>query len=216
MSSRIIKINVNNFSEEEVQEAINIVKKGGVVVYPTDTVYGIGGVIDRESTIERIVAIKKRGTAPFPIIVSKKEHAMELGHFNNIAKMLAEEFWPGPLTIKVEAKRELHDRLVDEENKVALRIPDCEIARILANAAGGAIIGTSANVSGQMAPITIHDVIKQIGEEVDIIIDGGPTKYKTPSTIIDVSATPPVILRVGAVPPEAIEDFLGIKIKIKG
>jgi len=216
MTPRIIKINVNNFSEEEIQDAMNIIKKGGVIVYPTDTVYGIGGVIDRESTIERIATIKRRGTAPFPIIVSDKEHAMELGHFNNIAKMLAEEFWPGPLTIKVEAKKELHERLVDQENKVALRIPDCEVARILAKAAGGAIIGTSANISGKMAPITIHDAIKQIGEDVDMIIDGGPTKYKTPSTIIDVSITPPVILRVGAIPPEAIEEFLGIKIKIKG
>ncbi len=214
MTCRVLRLNPLNPDLKVIEEIVNVVRGGGVIIYPTDTVYGLGGRIDREEVLERIALIKGRGKKPFPILASSAQKASELGVFNRRARLLVEEFWPGPLTIKVIAKVKLSNLLVDEEGKIALRVPDCIIAVKIAEGTGGFIVGTSANRTGSPSPLTLEEALREIGEKVDLAVDGGATTYRCPSTIIDVTVSPPVIVRVGAIAPEEIEEVLGEEVRV--
>lgn len=204
--------------EEELAEAlgpiVEVLRGGGIAIYPTDTVYGVGGRIDLEEAVERVAQAKQRGASPFPILLSSLGDAERLTHLGRRARLLAREFWPGPLTLKVEPRVSLHPRLVDEEGKVAVRVPDHPVPRVLAGGIGGYIVGTSANRSGAPSPTTLDEALAQIGDRVDVAVDGGPSRYRVASTIVDVTVTPPRVVRVGAIGVEEVEEVLGEEVVV--
>ena len=200
--------------ERVLRPVIEVLVEGGIAIYPTDTVYGVGGRIDLEEALEKVSWAKMRGTAPFPLLVSDIDRARNLAVFNSRALRLAERFWPGPLTLKLRPRFEAHPLLVDDRGLIAVRLPDNPVPRVLARGIGGAIVGTSANRSGAPSPTSFEGAVKQIGERVDAGVDGGPTRYRVASTIVDVSSQPVRIVRVGAVSPEEVEEALGEEVAV--
>ncbi len=208
MVRRVYKVDPINPDVSVLREVAREVAKGAVIIYPTDTVYGVGGLIFKEDVLERIARIKGR-SKPFPIAVDSLESAMKIGVFSEKAVKLAKTFWPGPLTIKVYARMNLSKLLMDPEGKVAVRVPGSNVAISLARLCGGFIVSTSANKTGLKPPRSLSEALEQIGDEVDIAIDSGLAPHGVPSTIIDVTKEPPVIVRVGALSKSVIERVVG-------
>jgi L-threonylcarbamoyladenylate synthase len=188
-----------------VNKAARIVEKGGVIVYPTDTVYGMGCNPFNKEAVERIFRIKGERTKPLPILVSNIKDIEKIAYTTDMVPRLAEKFWPGPLTIVLPKKPSLPSIVTRDLDSAAVRVPDHKVALELIQVSGGLLIGTSANKTGEKAPRTAQKAAKQIGEEVDFIIDDGPTPIGESSTIIDLTQKKLKILRQG---PIRIEDIL--------
>ena len=199
-----------------LEPVIDVLRQGGIAVYPTDTVYGVGGRIDHPGALEKVAWAKRRGPSPFPILVASVEDAERIAVFNQRARRLAEAFWPGPLTIKLRPRSTLNPRLVDSEGRIALREPDHPVPRILARGIGGAIVGTSANKSGSPPPSSLEEALVQIGDRVDAAVDGGVARHGVASTIVDATVSPPVVVRVGALLPGDLEKALGEEVRVSG
>lgn len=200
--------------EKALEPVTRILLEGGITVYPTDTVYGVGGRIDDDSALERVARAKRRGTSPFPILAAGRREAERIAVFNKRAHLLSEAFWPGPLTLKLEPRFHPHPRLSDEEGRIAVRVPDHPVPRVLARGIGGTIVGTSANLSGAPSPSTLEEALAQIGDRVDAAVDAGPARHRMASTIVDVTVTPVRVVRVGAVSPEELEEVLGEEVTV--
>jgi L-threonylcarbamoyladenylate synthase len=195
----IIKLTDENLSEA-INEAIAVLKKGGIIAYPTETFYGLGAKYDMDSALKRLYEIKKRPQEKaMPLIIGSIEELFLItDSVNESARRLMDRFWPGPLTILFRARPSLSEYIVSE-SKVAVRIPGESFALRLAKAAGFPITATSANISGMTPADSASMVSDYFGEEVDLIIDGGKTKGGLPSTIVDITGDIPKILRKGAV-----------------
>lgn len=199
-------------SENTLKETVDVLRKGGVIIYPTDTLYGIGCDATNEKSIGRIFHLKKRSkNMPLSIAVSDMEMFGKYGELASTGKKLAEEFLPGGLTLIV-GKKNLPDILTADGDTVAIRIPDLAPILEIISELGKPIITTSANISGKRPPISIQEAMEQIPDG-DLYIDGGKLKKRSPSTIIQLTGEP-VILREGAIKREEIEGIIG-KIKIK-
>jgi L-threonylcarbamoyladenylate synthase len=195
----IIKLTDENL-DEVINEAIAILKKGGIIAYPTETFYGLGAKYDMDSALKRLYEIKKRPqekTMPL-IIGSIEELSLVTDSLNESARRLMDKFWPGPLTIIFRARSGLSEYIVSE-GKVAVRIPGESFALRLAKAAGFPITSTSANISGMPPADSASMVSDYFGEKVDLIIDGGKTKGRLPSTIVDITGDISKTLRRGAI-----------------
>jgi len=190
-----------------------MIKKGGVIVYPTDTVYGIGGNPFLEDVVIRIKNIKQREEKAMPILVSSLEKAKEIAYFNDLSLKIANTFWPGPLTIVLKTKVKFSPHLTGGRDSIGLRIPNHELALKIIEASGGALIGTSANISGRPPAISIEDLDEKIRSSVDLIIDGGKCYLGKPSTVIEVIDSKIKIIRIGAI---GIDEFIKRGIPIEG
>lgn len=190
-----------------------MIKKGGVIVYPTDTVYGIGGNPFLEDVVIRIKNIKQREEKAMPILVSSLEKAKEMAYFNDLSLKIANTFWPGPLTIVLKTKVKFSPHLTGGRDSIGLRIPNHELALKIIEASGGALIGTSANISGRPPAISIEDLDEKIRSSVDLIIDGGKCYLGKPSTVIEVIDSKIKIIRIGAI---GIDEFIKRGIPIEG
>ncbi len=203
----VIKIN----SSESIARAINIMEGGGVVAYPTETFYGIGADIGNPRGIEKIYAIKGRDfNKPVSIIIGDREDLVKFT--NNItpaAERLMDRFWPGGITLLFAASRKVPPKLTAKTGKIGIRLSSNPTATLLAKGLSGAITATSANRSGRKECVSVEEVIDCIGEDLDAVIDGGRTPGGAGSTIVDVTADIPVIIREGIIPSSAIygKDF---------
>ena len=202
----------NRFSLKILLEASDVVASGGLIVFPTDTVYGLGGDPFNLRTIRRVFEVKHRASRPLPILVSDLNVAYTLGVFNDYAVTLSEKFWPGPLTLIVPSKAVVPEELTLGLSSVGLRMPNHNIALNLIDYCGGSLIGTSANISGGRAPKTASDALSQLGLDVDYFLDAGPCPIGFSSTVVDVSISPPKFVREGSIKKEEIEDILGIEL----
>ncbi len=211
---RVLKIDPEYPEAELIRKAAAVILTGGVVAYPTDTVYGLGALPSDEEAVKRIHEVKKRAGKPIPLILSDTSQTFKYGVMTKKALMLAENFWPGPLTIIVEAKPGLSDLITLGTGKIGLRVPDHKVAIALSEMCGGAITGTSANISGAVSPRTADEVIAQLDGFIDLVIDSGPARYGLSSTVIDVTTKPPTILRIGPLDPEEIESVLGEEVVV--
>ncbi len=210
MKAVILKINPNKPERSILDIAIRILLRGGVVVYPTDTVYGLGANPFNEMSVLKIYKVKEREfNKPLPVLVSDIKVALRLGVFDDIALKLAKTFWPGPLTIVVKRKIGIASLALGEQEKVALRMPKHKIALKLASSLGGAIIGTSANKSGFKAAKTAKEAEEMIGGKVNLILDAGPSPGGIPSTIVDITVRPFKVIRLGPISVEEIEEAIG-------
>jgi L-threonylcarbamoyladenylate synthase len=183
----------------EIQTALKILQSGGIVAFPTDTVYGLGALAFNNTAIESIYKAKDRPIEKaIPILIG------DLGDLEQVADdvpdmalRLAARFWPGPLTCIVPKKRTL-PVAVSATATVAVRIPDHPDARALLRATGPMAV-TSANISGQPSPSTAQEVYEQLNGRIPLILDGGKTKGGIPSTLVDCTGEKPVILREGPI-----------------
>jgi L-threonylcarbamoyladenylate synthase len=187
--------------ENQVDEGIAILKKGGIVAYPTDTVYGLGASMTNIAAVERIFEVKGRpkGIA-LPLLVADREQIKQIAKsIPPAAWLLIYNFLPGALTIVLNKSDAVPDIISGGGKTIAIRIPDHPTPLALIKGLGQPIVGTSANLSGQPSPLTAEEVRMQIGNKVDMIIDGGQCPGGVESTVVDLSNNKPVIRRLGAI-----------------
>jgi len=194
--------------QQQVEDGIFILKRGGIVAFPTDTVYGLGASISIRQAVERVYQIKRRprGT-PLPILLADKSQIGEVAEpVPPIAWLLAGKFLPGALTMVLYKKsKSIPDIVTGGGKTVAVRIPAHPIPVALVRGLGAPIIGTSANLSGKPSALTAAEVYAQLGDEVDLIINGGRCPGGKESTIVDLTWEPPIILREGAISREELK-----------
>jgi L-threonylcarbamoyladenylate synthase len=193
------KLLIVKCDEEGLVKASEMVKKGRIVVYPTDTVYGLGCDPHNSTAIERLFQLKSREYKPLPVLCSSIDIVEELVELNERGLKLASKFWPGPLTIVAKKKKALPKILTCGCDKLGVRIPNHEGARKLIELCGGSLVGTSANKSGLKSPRTPDEVLEVLGRGFDIMIDGGPTPLGKESTVIDLTGKKIKVIREGAI-----------------
>lgn len=195
----ILKLTHEN-TADAISTAISVLKKGGIIAYPTETFYGLGAKYDIEPAVKRIYEIKKRPKEKaMPLIIGDIKELFLLTDFiNPQAKNLINKFWPGPLTILFNARPDLSEYMVSD-NKVAVRIPGRSFALQLAKASGFPITATSANISDMPPADDPRIVLDYFGDGIDLIIDGGRTIGGLPSTIVDATGSVIKIIRKGAI-----------------
>ena len=189
---------------EALPAALDVLRRGGLVAFPTDTVYGVGAMAFDAAAVGRIYIAKGREpTKALPILLADLDALPEVteGLAPGVRK-LAETFWPGPLTLVV-SKRQAVPEEVSQGRSVGVRVPAHPVALALLRASGP-LAATSANLSGGPDPLTADDVVAGLGGRIDLILDGGQTPGGRPSTVVDCTVTPPALVREGPVPLEAI------------
>ncbi len=191
-------------------EAVRVLRDGGLVCYPTDTVYGIGAAAGDDAAVRRLFAVKGRPPdKPLPLLLADVSDAARVAEVTPLAKALAARFWPGALTIVMRKAVSYRSLALAGGDTVALRVPDHGLVRRIVHALGEPITGTSANRTGTPAPISAAEVAFQMGEMVELIIDGGQSRTKPESTVIDITRDKPEIVREGAVSRVEVEEALG-------
>ena len=195
-----------NSLEQQVEKGIRILKKGGIIAFPTDTVYGLGCDAFRLRAVERVYEVKRRPRhLPFPLLLSDISQATAVAKpLSGIALSLARRFWPGALTL-VLPKSDSLPLYLSSGGTVAVRIPGHPICLALIQGIGSPLVGTSANISGSYSALTANEVEEQLGDAIDFIIDGGKCPGGNESTIVDVTGAVPRILRQGMIPRHEIE-----------
>ena len=184
-----------------IKEAVAVIKKGGIVSYPTESFYALGVMAEDEGAVDRLYSIKHRSAdKPLPVIVG------DLSTLHSVvrdvpreANSLIKRFWPGPLTLVFEAQGNIPELLTGRTGKLAARIPGESIALYIAKKAGFAVTATSANLSAMPPAEDARSVVNYFNDAVDLIIDGGSAPGGRPSTIVDVTVSPPVVLREGSI-----------------
>lgn len=193
-SMKLIQINPQKPEKEKIKRAINVLRAEGILIYPTDTIYGLGVNIFSERAIKRVYNLKNRPyNKPLSVCVSKIKDIHEIAYLDNREEII-KKLLPGPFTIILRKKEHISSILTAGKDKIGVRIPDNRICREITRKFP--ITTTSANLSGKEAPKSVDDIIKQWGDSVDLIIDGGNSQG-FPSTVIDMTTHPPKILRKG-------------------
>jgi L-threonylcarbamoyladenylate synthase len=197
--------------------AVETLRRGGVIALPTETVYGLAANCEDELAVRRVFAIKGR-PATHPLIVHVAR-ATELPswarHVPEEAWRLAEAFWPGPLTLVLPRTARATDAVTGGQDTVALRVPNHPVALAVLDALGGGVAAPSANRFGRVSPTTAEHVRADLGEEVDLILDGGPCTVGVESTIVDLSGKEPAVLRPGGLAVEELERVLGRRVPVR-
>jgi L-threonylcarbamoyladenylate synthase len=195
--------------QDAISQALEVLKRGGLVAFPTDTVYGVGALAFDAVAVESIYAAKERPVEKaIPVLLGGPEDLDKVTvEIPLIASKLAARFWPGPLTLVVPKQPDLPE-VVSATSTVGVRVPDHPVARALLRAAGPMAV-TSANISGQVSPTTAGEVSRQLNGRIPLILDGGETPGGVPSTVVNCLGREPVILREGPVSLKDIQFILG-------
>lgn len=211
METRIKKVNENYIDEQTVQQAGEILKGGGLVAFPTETVYGLGADALNEEAAKKIYAAKGRPSDNPLIVHITNMKALEqiVREIPKAAKKVAEAYWPGPLTMIFNKSEIVPYGTTGGLETVAVRMPSHPVARAVIDAGGGYIAAPSANTSGRPSPTTAKHVAEDLSGRIEMIVDGGPVEIGVESTILDMTVTPPMILRPGAVTREMLKDLIG-------
>jgi L-threonylcarbamoyladenylate synthase len=194
----------------EVRRAAEVLSRGGLVAFPTETVYGLGADASNAVAVERLYRVKGR-PAEHPVIVHFA--AMEQAFLWSrdtpaAARLLAEQFWPGPLTLVLKRSERAKDFITGGQDTVGLRVPSHPVARELLETFGGAIAAPSANRFGRVSPTTAEHVRDDLGSDVDLVLEGGPSEIGIESTIVDLSTGAPVLLRPGRISAEELRNLV--------
>ncbi len=195
----------------EINRAVEVLRAGGLIGLPTETVYGLGADASNDLAVRRIFAVKGRpSTHPLIVHLASVERAREWAlELTSHGEQLARAFWPGPLTLIVKRSPRASDAVTGGQDTVGLRVPAHPLALELLEAFQGGVAAPSANRFGKVSPTTAEHVRAELGDDVDLILDGGPSRVGVESTIIDVTAAAPRLLRPGGISREAIEALLG-------
>ena len=201
-----------------VAEAVKVLRNGGVAAIPTDTVYGLASNGLDAAAVARVFEVKGRpaGVALPLLLASADDLSLCCVDVPESARSLAGAFWPGPLTLVLRRSGTVPDAVTGGGDTVGVRVPDHPVPREMARRLGAPITGTSANRSGLPPATTAAEVREQIGDRVDYVLDGGAARSGVPSTVLDLTAVAPVIVRLGAVPAEAVARVLGADVSVAG
>jgi len=208
---KVIYIDPENPDMSLIRRASFIVRGGGVIVFPTETLYGIGVDAGLEGALKKVFDIKKRDMdRPILVLVDDPSWIGDLvQEINPVAERLMERFWPGRLTLLFRAKPDLSPLLTGRMGKVGVRISSHPVAMGIVRETGRPVTATSANISGERGPSSPEEISSRLIDLVDLVIDSGKTPEGLPSTLVDTTSTRPVIVREGAVSRQEIEAFIG-------
>lgn len=206
-----LKVDPQQPDIKQVQAAANIIKKGGLVAFPTETVYGLGADALNPQAVSALFEAKKRPLDNPPIVhVENTNDVHTLAqHVSPKADTLMKEFWPGPLTLVFKRSKAVPDVTVAGLDTVAVRMPQHNVALALIKESGCPIAAPSANLAGKPSPTSAEHVFADLNGRIDAILDGGPTRIGVESTVLDLSVTPAMVLRPGGTPLEALKQVLG-------
>jgi L-threonylcarbamoyladenylate synthase len=206
----VITIDPNNPDEQALHVAARIIMQGGIAVYPTETVYGIGVRFDDKQALQRLFELKNRDqNKPLLLLLPQAGDLQRISiHVPPEAQILTERFWPGPLTLDVPAAENLSELVTAGGSTIGCRVSSSASAAGLVLACGIPITSTSANLSGGANPTSISEISADILEQVDIVIDAGPSPGSTPSTVYDISQKPFRCVRPGVIPEADITAVL--------
>jgi L-threonylcarbamoyladenylate synthase len=193
--------------QQQVDRGISILKQGGIVAFPTDTVYGLGACANINQAVERVYRIKERPrNMALPLLLPDISKINEVAEFvPQIVWLLAHNFLPGALTVVLPKSKSVPDIITAGGGTVAIRIPAHPIPVAIAQGLGAPIVGTSANLSGKPSSLTADEVYSQFGNKIDLVIDGGQCPGGKESTVVDVTGETPVVLREGAISREELK-----------
>jgi len=195
----------------EVRRAAQILRAGGLVAFPTETVYGLGADAANPQAVKKLYAVKRR-PADHPVIVHFASAGTAFSwasHIPDSARQLARKFWPGPLTLILKRSALAQDFVTGGQDTVGVRVPSHPVAQELLKAFSGAIAAPSANRFGLVSPTTAAHVRDDLGSDADLVLEGGPSEVGIESTIIDLSGTSPMLLRPGHISKDALESIVG-------
>jgi len=201
----VLKATKNN-----IMVAAQIVRSGGLVVYPTETVYGLGCDPFNVEAVKRILDVKGDRKKPLPVLAASIVDVDKVAFVSPNGKRLAAKFWPGPLTMVFPKKPALPDVVTFGWDSVGLRIPDSDVALNLTRLSGGLLIGSSANRTGEEPSRAVQEISGELKEMVDVVLDGGATVQGMPSTVADLTSEKPRILREGPISLKEILDALAL------
>ena len=209
MKTSVIAIDPDAPEPQKITLAGSVIREGRIVVFPTDTVYGLGVDIFNKEAVKEMYRVKRRAVdKPTSIMISEEEWLRDLvAEVSEPARALMRAFWPGALTIvfPVSKSGRISRILTGNNDTIGVRIPANEIAVSLIRECGVPITCPSANVSGHPSPCCVEEVLRELGGEIDLIINGGASDISVPSTVVDLSKGDVCILREGGIPKEAIE-----------
>lgn len=195
---RIIHIDPKNPQPKEIAAAAEVLRSGGLVVFPTETVYGLGANLFNEEAVERVYAVKNRPKdKPLTVHVARVDTVREMSLISVVAQRLMDRFWPGPLTIVLNSK---------DGGKMGFRMPANKVALSLIEESNVPVVAPSANLSGKTPPTNVKEVLDNLNDNIDMILDAGPTEIGIESTVVDASIFPFKILREGAIHKSALKD----------
>jgi L-threonylcarbamoyladenylate synthase len=194
---KILKINSKNPDPDIITQAKKYLKLGKLVVYPTDTVYGIAANVYNQSAVSKVFNSKRRlKTKALSLCLAEIEAIKDVAFMDDKTEILVEQLFPGPFTVIMKKNEAISPLLTAGTNKVGIRIPDNKLSRDLASEFP--ITSTSANISGMDVPESPKEVVEQLGNSVDLVLDAGICKYGLHSTVVDMTGDEPIILRKGA------------------
>ncbi|HSB11934.1 MAG TPA: L-threonylcarbamoyladenylate synthase [Blastocatellia bacterium] len=209
--TQVLQLDPNRPQKEAIERAASIIREGGLVAFPTETVYGLGADATNESAVRRIFEAKAR-PADNPVIVHVGDREMLNRVANGVdgkAELLIQKFWPGPLTLVLRRKPDVAPSVSAGLSTVAVRMPRNNIALALVRRARTPIAAPSANLSGSPSPTTAEHVVDDLSGRIDLILDGGPTNIGIESTVLDLTTDPPVILRPGWITEQMLTELIG-------
>ena len=212
----IIKVDPENMraSLYGLKKAVETISRGGVVVVPTDTVYGLAADATNPDSMMRLFRIKKRpNTKPVPLIIRDMEMARNLAYIDKRLEKILGILWPGAVTVILQKKADLPERVTAGKRTIGLRLPDYKLLHFLLEAVGKPMTATSANISGEEPSIDAEEVAAQFNREFyrpDLILDAGKLKFSEPSTVLDLAAPEPKIIRIGPVNPKKLMEILSV------
>jgi L-threonylcarbamoyladenylate synthase len=212
VKTRVIQVDPTQPQPDVVQQACEVLRRGGLVAFPTDTLYALGANALDPTAIERVHTVKGRHHGkPLSVLVPSVEAGVGLAiGLPEAVRGLMQAFWPGALTVVVKASPKLPSVLTAATGTVGLRMPAGSVAQSLLAAFTGPIIGTSANKTGAADPAEARTVQKAIGGQIDLILDGGRVALGVPSTVIDCTTEPARILREGAIPRTLLREKIAL------
>jgi L-threonylcarbamoyladenylate synthase len=199
----------------QVERGISVLKRGGLVAFPTDTVYGLGASMNMHHAVEHIYGVKRRPRSmALPLLLAHASQISEVAEVvPPIAWFLVRNFLPGALTIVLHKSSSVPDIVTAGSKTVAVRIPAHPVPIALIEGVGAPMVGTSANLGGKPSLLTADEVYSQLGDKIDLVIDGGRCPGGRESTIVDVTGEEPAILREGAISGEELEKVCHIKFR---
>lgn len=213
---QIIKVDLNKSYDDVIAEACRLLRLGEVIVYPTDTVYGLGANACDSFAVDRIFKIKKRAySKPLPVIVRNLAWVEALAHLDSRTRKIVSSFWPGAVTAVLPGRKHLSSLATAGGNSVGLRIPDFVFTDRLLGKFGYPLTATSANISGEEATNDVNKIIERFNQSAcrpSLVIDAGILPKSKPSTVVDLTSDLPKILRVGPSSPEQFLKLLNFKI----
>jgi len=209
MKTRVITIDTKSVGPEPISEIVKVLQGGGVIVYPTDTFYGLGANCLSQKALQKIFKIKKRPASKgLPILVSSLEMAKGMAaELPPVFYILASRFWPGPLTLVLKAASHLPQELIGPKKTIGIRLPDVPWLQALIRETGVALVTTSANISGEREIDSAEEAIRMFKGKVECIVDGGRTPGDKPSTVMNLTGERPVMIREGVIGKKELEKF---------